>query len=1339
MVDNIKSESLKMISEGFILGIANDLAVKGHQNFLQNVRVFSEGVLESRPLLDDFLALDPAHLPNSVPHSIKTIIDKSSSSINRIVGAGTQLFTGSGTPLLQKDTGYSGNPFFLVDFRPENAVETYLYLTEGQKFKKISVNNSLSDVGITPPSFPVTWKISKPDRKIIDKISTGSDTDWNHLTGSAAAPALFDRVNTTITKFLADDTVPNFASIVPAAFTSDIQAGMTLFLNGADDIIVDEVIPSSLNTSIATISKIVYDNAPTNTGLCTIVLSVSSTDIVRNSILFLNGTEYVRVIEVTLDDNSIPSIRTSTVGTFAAGNTVSGASSFRFYATNSYAATNTITGKALKSAISAAGVSSITRTFNVDLLNTGSSGRPLTMEDIFHISLQISSIANFSELQILLDVDSGDFLKNWYQFVIVQNFFTSSALQTSSTLSVIQQEVQRQQLLRERQFELDLRRREGDILDINIGSGRLLGDSVQETVIGASQWTESNIRLGDFKKFGADSSKTLKDVKAIRISVTTTGALDLSIDSLWVGGADVLDNNPQGFLPYNYVYQIYDPATRATSNWSPPLRKGIKLTRGKVELSFPNINSLYSTDYKIRIARFGGSLNDFRILGTIKNDGSTYIDNSSDRLLVDNDLAGRFEGQGATDAVFDFYKPFTILDGPKVGTCNIVGTTFTRTGGNTLDVTYPRGTQIVINGKANSFYSNPSTFNIVELEQDMGALTNVVFEIQAPLLTGQPLPVIFGPFGEGNFGLYIFGLGDKLNAGTLYWLDGNSPDTMSDLNRLEITPPSEPLISGVLYDGFGFVWSTQRSFMIVPTQAADGSFSFIARENANSRGLFSRYTIAVGPAFIYFISENADGIYRVQGTGNPECITNAGFNNFFFVNGEAPKPITLIDGTIIYPPNLTSSLFETRLFCIDDFLFFRFLDTDPDGAKAVVLAIDCKTNNIVSYDTYPSNKVNVFYREETDSGSYTVFTPPDILTNTLEASTRILVGTQNAIKTFGAGNFEPTTKSKVIPFAFDAGDSATTKEFRELMISAAPSSNSFSIQNFYDNGDTFDSLQPITGSSPFTKRSQFTINLQDVTGQGRLAQNITTVFSWIAKDGVKLFEEQFYYIPLGYTITNSASGIEFGSEIGDKLWQGVVIEANTFNVNKVLKYYDDRNILRATITIKHNGKETIAYSFPQPFISHSILRISDDDVAWLPIEEAYINDPEPESAKVWEGEFDTGSMRGTLGITSTPGLNLIKRMAWAYRSTADAIIKLIFDDETFQQYDLPNSDSKWHKELFYTTAKKWLGCKYRIETSGEIRVYKKHCEVWLKAVNSSQGFLAIQSVGGPSNLNEAQI
>lgn len=1303
----LQRDSLKFLVDGFVLGLVNDLRPKGKLNFIQNCRIVTEGVLESRPAIEDIITLNPN--PNVVPHDLKTILNESNNSFLRIAAAGTKIYTGNGAVLEEKDSNYSGKPLFMVDFRPEQSVEAYLYIADQNKFVKLSVSNDLSPVGIIAPTKAAVWSLAAPEKKIIDRIDVGSEASWNNLTGSASAPALISRVDTVVSAFLADGVLPNFASIVPNEITNINQGSVVTI--GAQDIIVEEIIPAGLNAGVATINKISYDFG--NSGAATIVLSVSNPELRRNSILQLGGAEFVRVEDVTRDSSGIPSVRVTTVGSFVAGATVTGFSSFRAYTPIAFANGNTIKNEVIKSTIGAGGISSVTRIVDADLLSTGT--RSLTLESVLHISLSTDP-SKITEIQIQLDVGDGSF-KEYYYYAVSPNFFTASVTQTTPTIAVIQQSIQREELLNRADtiYGRLLRFADSggydpgvDVNDIYNGLVNTYFNNPQ-TVLGLSQWSELHIRLGDFKKVGADNTKTLKNVKAIRVTINATEATELSIDSIWVGGADSLDNISQGSFPYNYVWRVRDPKTRARSNWSPPLRTGIKLARGGVQLAFPDANVNYPADYRIDVARIGGTQTSFRIVGAIENNGSQFVDSSPDRLVADNDLAGRFTEHGSLNAVFDFFKPFAILDTPKRGKCNVVGTKLAWLNGDKFNVTYPRGTLITVNGKANTFYTSPTSDTEVELELDMGALNNVEFEIEDPLLTGQPLPVILGPVGEGFLGLYIFGIGDKNAAGTIYWLDGNSPDTQSDLNRLEITSPSEPLVSGVIYDGYAFVWSTARSFVMQPTIASDGSFGFIARENANSRGLFCRSAITVGPSHIYFLSENADGIYQVEGNGNPQCITAGGFSNLFFNNGKEPSLIKLVDGTIIYPPDFTA-IDELRLFCTNDYLFFRFKDINQ---KFVALVYDIELKNFISYDTYEGHDANAFYKEE------------------LKAGTNILIGTVDGVGKFSSNGEEEVT-SKVIPFSFDAGDSRALKEFKEIVIDADQGEEGFTIRNFYSNGTESDPNQNFVGSVQHN-RQQFIVNLQNNDGVGKIAKNITTTFEWPITNGAKIYEEIIYFLPKADQIINRSSDTENNGNLASKLWQGVVLRANTFGEDKELKFFDDKGILKTTLVINHDGEQTLSYGFNNPFISHTIKRTSTDAVEWILLDEAYVTDAEPEAAKVWEGEFNTHDLTGLI---------LIERMGIAYRAYGSAVkLTLFFEDETTQVYDniLPNTDGEYNKEFFFVSPKKWKACKYRFDSDSNVRIYKRDSEVWMKSVGSDRPFARFSPFGGSSRETEILI
>jgi hypothetical protein len=363
-----KNLQKEFLCRGMALSLAPDAKAELKHKFLQNVRVNSDGVIESRPRLQDFLDLGAN---NSLAHSIRKLIDKSLGNKNYIVGAGTEILTGNTSPLTTKVTGLSGKPLSIVNFRPEEAIETYAYIADKNKMVKISASNILADIGVDAPTKPINYVLEGTARKTIDNLTAITEPSWTVTNG---AKSVVSRINTTISQKVADGALPNYVSIIPTAFSLGIQPGAQLTINGNEET-VESVLATGLAAGTATIAAINYEVG--STGICYITLSVPVTEIYRNSILLLNGAEYVHVLNVIRGNDGIPVIKTSTAITFAVGNTIQGFASFRIYTNNVYAAGNTIVADALRDTVAAAGISTFTKVADQDLTNAG--GKPLVI------------------------------------------------------------------------------------------------------------------------------------------------------------------------------------------------------------------------------------------------------------------------------------------------------------------------------------------------------------------------------------------------------------------------------------------------------------------------------------------------------------------------------------------------------------------------------------------------------------------------------------------------------------------------------------------------------------------------------------------------------------------------------------------------------------------------------------------------------------------------------------------------------------------------------------------------------------------------------------------------
>lgn len=1304
MQQQYQHKALKMLCKGMSLSGRFDLLQEGKFPYLQNVRVYSQGEIRSRPTLRNLATLSPPS--GDIVHSIKTLVDKALASFTRISGAGASVYAGNGNPNLITG-GFSGKPLSIVDFRPEESISPYAYIADELKMVKISSSNVLSPFGLTAPKNSPTVAIDKPSRKTLDNFTAATIANWTGITGSAGAAAAVPRFTaTTIAGIVIDEAVPSFASIIPTTFWASMQEGAILSLGGAgaEDVVIEKVMKAVIASGLTTVSKITYDVGVA--GLCTITLTMGINDLEVDSVLRLNGTEYVRVLEIIESLNNQTTFRTKTVGTIAATNSVEGFASFRAYIINSHAAADSIAAEALKTIIGAppvGGISGIDRTFNIDLTNTGT--RTLKDDDIFHLSLLISDNSKITEIQIQLDVDeaTNDFTKNYFYKAISPNLLTASALQTIPTVAVQQQATQRREVwdnfqpgltpeFRSELFNRVYRENQDNIYGGMIGpeldfynpvfwEGGIVPAFENETALGLGQWTEVTIPLKDFTRVGSDLSKGLKDVKKVRITVNATAAVDLYLDSMWVGGGYGLSNiSTEGKInPYSWVYCYEEAATKAVSDWSPANRNGLFISRGRARLLAEVSSELTSSD-RIIWARFGGNNNDFRVVGVQKNDGSFFYDEYTDSSIAQNQKA-----------IFGRRKPFAILDVPRKGVVNVNGNKVTRVSGDNFNTAWALGSQIIIDNIPTHLYTNPTSTTALEIEKDLGAKTNVDWYMPDALLVGQPLPIIFGPFALNELGLVIFGLGDKNAAGKVYWLDPSTPDTQNQFNFWEVCSPAEPLMNGVMYDGLPFVWSTERSYMMIPS-FIDGKLSFYSRENANSKGLFARYGICVGNDFIYYIA--SDGIYKVQGVGNPISITDEDLYTLFPHSGSSPAGTILPNGDTATPPDY-SQPDEMWLFHANKLMFFRFKDI---LGNIGVLVYDTVLQGWISYDKYDSTSVGAFYAEEGDSNY------------------NLLVGGTGKIFSFSDIISDETVNvpiSKVLLPSMDMGDSRVKKLFAELIIDASFGGGTpdLAVTPYYDNNTIPGATVIITDATPFNRHLKI-IDIDD--GGGVLARNISALLEWEVFTSINIYEFQPYYLIQAETINRRILDFDDVGDIGEKYWEGIILTANTNGDDVVLAVVDDDGISHGNITINHPIKSTIAYPFNPNFIAHQVKLVPDSSVItdWEYFNHRYVVDKESELASYWESQETTHDLSG---------FQQLKKIFVAFSSMSDINFHVIIDGaETI--YSLKSSAGLHRKIELIVKARKGKLYKYKFVSNGKFRLYRRECEVLVKSCGSPEPY-----------------
>jgi hypothetical protein len=196
----------------------------------------------------------------------------------------------------------------------------------------------------------------------------------------------------------------------------------------------------------------------------------------------------------------------------------------------------------------------------------------------------------------------------------------------------------------------------------------------------------------------------------------------------------------------------------------------------------------------------------------------------------------------------------------------------------------------------------------------------------------------------------MFACGDKYQPGVLFLCNGNNPDAASDILQIEITPPSEPLMNGVMFDGTAFVWSSERFFRLYPSLGqglvveggnllpAEGTNLFVPLEVPNGKGLFpARWACCVGSK-IWF--RGRDGIYETTGD-EPVPITLNEWSQIFPQEGASVGAPIQAGPVTVYPPDDTQPQFQ-RLSYYDSTLYFDYKDTQGNLRTLV-------------YDTYFKN------------------------------------------------------------------------------------------------------------------------------------------------------------------------------------------------------------------------------------------------------------------------------------------------------------------------------------------------------------------------------------------------
>lgn len=863
--------------------------------------------------------------------------------------------------------GTGGLGCSLIPFRPNQSPVSWMYCGNSTGYDKVSApdasnNCTFQKVGIAEPQAPPD---ACPDGFQYNEF-TAAAASWTPAGTVSAGPVDVTRSSATVNAIFQDPA--SVSPVTKKRFSVRIdssvayQVGETLTFNksggGTISAEVEDVYPPISTGTTITIQSIFYFTG--TTGLCIIVpsqmpvgglmnpsdptqpttttlpvLAEQLANLRRGSLVELqSGGEVVFVLDVTTGPQGQIAFECSTSGTHTAGETITGIKAICVSGISALVVGQTVTAPQINTVIQK-GIGTITQTLSTNPFDEslGTIGIPQE-SDLLHVSLTTDLPGNITELKILFDIGDGSFTQNMLYFAVeastLQQVVNNQISQTNAAEQLTNPQAIYQALVNAGYSPINAI---STINAINSGSVKLQydpttgnatlqtanGHTIQlniQTSTGVGQYTELFISLASLIRVGSDQTKTLANCTKVQILANVTAATVIGIGALWVGGGGQPDVGVNG-SPYYYRLVPRSTLTGVIGNPSPATRYGVGSRKQ------PNIISLPSAAYDAQITnwdvyRYGGSVTSWRFIGTANSTATTFTDNFDDAAA----LAGSELG-------FDNFEPWPTVDVPFAGTAGSGGITSITVFGTaiviigTLPATVLRwlpGTLLTLDGQYTyTLWNRPVAVSggiLFRTLENAGAPTVTTLVVQEPDVANQILPYLWGPDANG----IVFGVGDPLRPGALYSSKPNNPDATPN-NVYDLTPPSEPLIGGMVIDGVSLVASSERWWVL--QAALSTPQRWIPVEMPAGRGLVAPFAHCTDGKSGFMVAK--DGVYVLAPNTAAINLTDADLGNIFPHDG-VPGQNTMYGGATIFAPAYQYAA-DFRLGIVNDFLKFHYRDS----------------------------------------------------------------------------------------------------------------------------------------------------------------------------------------------------------------------------------------------------------------------------------------------------------------------------------------------------------------------------------------------------------------------------
>ena len=937
----------------------------------------------------------------------------------------------------------------MIPYRPNQSPQAFMYVAGAEDYKKYSAPDIVTQ-GVLEFEVGIEEQQDAPEACTDDMEYTSYTPPaflWV-LGGTASGASNTTRVTDTAGSVLEDPVVstPNRRCSVQVTNLDNYQLFQPLSVGGVKDVMVQFLYPAINGGAPIAIESIVYFSG--TSGDCVIVpiqspvsaafqvegtapspyVTTPLSGLSRGSLVQLSGgagTEIVYVLSATVGPNGTVCFECTTTLNFVAGDTITGIPAFAVNGLDTSDSGASISCSDITYSQTGAGIGTADLNLSTSPFNVISSdGLSVTQQyDYLGLPINISDLSLLVAITFIFNINpTNNFTEDGFYFQVdPSQLIAHPSAQSQFDAAVAQLAAQADAgIITWRQFN---EQRAALITNLSI--------------LPASQYTTLFIPITQLKRFGGNTGFTLSDCNGFRIQIETTGSITVRTGPQTIGIGNQPDIGPAG-SPYFYAVRTRNPITGNASNPSPVTRYGLSSRRQSNTVQMQDSNSDVQ-DTMWDIYRMGGGVTQLRYLASIPNTGGldTFTDNYFDTAAL-----------GGSVIEYDNFQPWPTIDVPfnvaagggsgitiliqNIGTVILLtyysASAFTDPTPATILRWLP-GTLITLDGSnAYTLWNRPVAFTLASppaahyfcfmfrTVENTGSGTPGMLNINEPLVANQDLPYLWGPDAEGT----VFGAGDPLRPGNVYFCKSFTPDSAPDTYNQEITNPSEPLMGGEIINGLALVASTKRWWALYPNFGSGNRYQAV--EAPVPRGSIAPYAHATDNEVVYFWAK--DGIWTTSG----QCLTDADLWNIFPHEGVVGQDYVYGGQTFKAPDYKYAALF--RLCYRNFYLYADYRDSDG-VPRTMVCDLRDRANPAWCVDEY-ADRMCCHYSVEQQAGT---------LLDTSALYSALVMGDENGkvhVQRDLTNDNGTPINAVVATFEFNGGDVRSNELYNDQFLDLVP-------------------------------------------------------------------------------------------------------------------------------------------------------------------------------------------------------------------------------------------------------------------------------------------------------------